>query len=118
MRCRDCAQVYDQHLDYLVLAPSLFSLAPSLSTPLPSASSSSTSTAVVPSAGAGDARTTYEKLNDPRAAEADIEDITDRVARGLFSVVVTMGASSSRSPLLCPLPLSHSLVSSELGAPH
>ncbi|KPV77123.1 uncharacterized protein RHOBADRAFT_25016 [Rhodotorula graminis WP1] len=85
-------QVYDQHLDYLVLAPSLFSLAPSLSTPLPSSSSSSSSsTAVVPSASAADARTTYEKLNDPRAAEADIEDITDRVARGLFSVVVTMG---------------------------
>ncbi|TNY18267.1 putative SLY1 protein [Rhodotorula diobovata] len=81
-------QVYDQHLDYLVLAPSLFSLAPSLSTPSPSSSSSS-STAVVPSTP--DPRTTYEKLNDPRAAEADIEDITDRVARGLFSVVVTMG---------------------------
>jgi len=86
-------QVYDQHLDYLVLAPSLFSLAPSLSTPSPSSSSSS-STAVVPSTP--DPRTTYEKLNDPRAAEADIEDITDRVARGLFSVVVTMGAP------LCP----------------
>ncbi|BGP37496.1 Vesicle trafficking between the ER and Golgi [Rhodotorula kratochvilovae] len=81
-------QVYDQHLDYLVLAPSLFSLAPSLSTASPSASSSS-STALASTTP--DARTTYEKLNDPRAAESDIEDITDRVARGLFSVVVTMG---------------------------
>ncbi|GAA6048160.1 hypothetical protein JCM3770_003690 [Rhodotorula araucariae] len=80
-------QVYDQHLDYLVLAPSLFSLAPSLSTASPSTSSSSS--ALAPATP--DARTTYEKLNDPRASESDIEDITDRVARGLFSVVVTLG---------------------------
>ncbi|GAA5836887.1 hypothetical protein JCM11251_005814 [Rhodosporidiobolus azoricus] len=86
-------QVYDQHLDYLVLSSSLFSLAPSLSTSTGSSSSlNGSSSAVQPSAPAGpDLRTTYEKLNDPRATEADIEDITDRVARGLFSVVVTMG---------------------------
>ncbi|GAA6043738.1 hypothetical protein JCM8097_000502 [Rhodosporidiobolus ruineniae] len=82
-------QVYDQHLDYLVLSSSLFSLAPSLSTPPPSTSSSQASFTVV--APQVDPRTTYEKLNDPRATEADIEDITDRVARGLFSVLVTMG---------------------------
>ncbi|GAA6021873.1 hypothetical protein JCM10207_004526 [Rhodosporidiobolus poonsookiae] len=76
-------QVYDQHLDYLVLAPSLFSLAPSLSLPPPSSPPSS--------AAPSDPRTTYEKLNDPRASESDIESITDQIARGLFSVVVTMG---------------------------
>ncbi|GAA5970900.1 hypothetical protein JCM8115_007034 [Rhodotorula mucilaginosa] len=86
-------QVYDQHLDYLVLAPSLFSLAPSLSaaSPSPSTSSSSSSAVQQPASQLADLRTTYEKLNDPRATEENIEDITDRVARGLFSVLVTMG---------------------------
>ncbi|GAA5898805.1 hypothetical protein JCM6882_004003 [Rhodosporidiobolus microsporus] len=85
-------QVYDQHLDYLVLSSSLFSLAPSLSTGPSPSSLNGSSSAVQPTAAPGaDPRTTYEKLNDPRAGEADIEDITDRVARGLFSVVVTMG---------------------------
>ncbi|KWU45721.1 putative SLY1 protein [Rhodotorula sp. JG-1b] len=85
-------QVYDQHLDYLVLAPSLFSLAPSLSAASPSPSTSSSSSSAVQSASQlADLRTTYEKLNDPRATEENIEDITDRVARGLFSVLVTMG---------------------------
>ncbi|POY76178.1 hypothetical protein BMF94_0901 [Rhodotorula taiwanensis] len=86
-------QVYDQHLDYLVLAPSLFSLAPSLSaaSPSPSTSSSSSAPPPAPTSALADLRTTYEKLNDPRASEENIEDITDRVARGLFSVLVTMG---------------------------
>ncbi|BGP18919.1 hypothetical protein JCM10213_005495 [Rhodosporidiobolus nylandii] len=83
-------QVYDQHLDYLVLSSSLFSLAPSLSTGSPS-SSAAIQPAIQPPAPVADARTTYEKLNDPRATETDIEEITDRVARGLFSVLVTMG---------------------------
>lgn len=93
-------QVYDQHLDYLVLAPSLFSLAPSLSAASPSPSTSSSS-ALQPASQLADLRTTYEKLNDPRATEENIEDITDRVARGLFSVLVTMGTfprSASLSP--------------------
>lgn len=96
-------QVYDQHLDYLVLAPSLFSLAPSLSaaSPSPSTSSSSSSAVQQPASHLADLRTTYEKLNDPRATEENIEDITDRVARGLFSVLVTMGAFPDLS--LCPL---------------
>lgn len=34
---------------------------------------------------------TYEKLNGPSASESDIEEVTDRIARGLFSVLVTMG---------------------------
>ncbi|GAA5979618.1 hypothetical protein JCM10908_002984 [Rhodotorula pacifica] len=83
-------QVYDQHLDYLVLAPSLFSLAPSISAASPSPSTSSASQPAS-SSQLADLRTTYEKLNDPRATEENIEDITDRVARGLFSVLVTMG---------------------------
>lgn len=85
---RRYSQVYDQHLDFLVLSPSLFSLAPSLSTP----TSSNISTANTPAiADSSASRSTYEKLNDPRASESDIEEVTDRVARGLFSVLVTMG---------------------------
>ena len=81
-------QVYDQHLDFLVLSPSLFSLAPSLNTP----TSSNTSVANTPViADSSASRSTYEKLNDPRASESEIEEVTDRVARGLFSVLVTMG---------------------------
>lgn len=77
-------QVYDQHLDFLVLSPSLFSLSPSLATPV-----GSTSTAVVEAPELE--KSTYEKLNDPRASESDVEEVTDRIARGLFSVLVTMG---------------------------
>ncbi|GAA5871309.1 hypothetical protein JCM8547_007248 [Rhodosporidiobolus lusitaniae] len=80
-------QVYDQHLDYLVLSSSLFSLAPAVSSSAPSTSKPPAQQ----QAAAPDSRTTYEKLNDPRATEQDIEEITDRVARGLFSVLVTMG---------------------------
>lgn len=77
--------MFDQHLDFLVLSPSLFSLSPSVSTP----TSSNATTNLFAE------RSTYEKLNDPRANEADIEEVTDRIARGLFSVLVTMGSSSS-----------------------
>ncbi|KAM0749635.1 putative SLY1 protein [Meredithblackwellia eburnea MCA 4105] len=84
-------QVYDQHLDFLVLSPSLFSLSPSLSTPTFSSSSVAAGvTDVTPTPGSSE-RSTYERLNDPRATESDIEEVTDRVARGLFSVLVTMG---------------------------
>ncbi|KAK4052065.1 Vesicle trafficking between the ER and Golgi [Microbotryomycetes sp. JL201] len=79
-------QVFDQHLDFLVLSSNLFSLHPSLATPTSSASPAQAST-VDPSA----TRSTYEKLNDPRATESDIEETTDRIARGLFSVLVTTG---------------------------
>lgn len=36
-------------------------------------------------------RASYVVLNDPRANELEIEEEIDRVARGLFSVIVTMG---------------------------
>lgn len=36
-------------------------------------------------------RASYVVLNDPKANELDIEEEIDRVARGLFSVIVTMG---------------------------
>lgn len=82
-------QVFDQHLDFLVLSPSLFSLSPSLAT--------ATNPTVLPSPLPANPppvpaeKTTYEKLNDPKAGEEDIEEVTDRISRGLFSVLVTMG---------------------------
>lgn len=87
-------QVFDQHLDFLVLSPSLFSLSPSLSTPTYSTSSVAAASADSSLPSPAVERSTYEKLNDPRATESDIEEVTDRVARGLFSVLVTMGASA------------------------
>lgn len=80
-------QVYDQHLDFLVLSANLFSLHPSLVTPMGPAIIALTAVADA----AADFKTTYEKLNAPSAGEAEIEEVTDRVARGLFSVLVTMG---------------------------
>ncbi|KAI5479755.1 Golgi transport protein Sly1 [Pseudohyphozyma bogoriensis] len=87
-------QIYDQHLDFLVLSPSLFSLSPSLSTPTLSPSSSYTTPTPAPGTKPGapeSYKSTYEKLNDPKATENDIEETTDRISRGLFSVLVTMG---------------------------
>jgi hypothetical protein len=36
-------------------------------------------------------RPSYAVLNDPKAGEFDIEAEVERVAKGLFSVIVTMG---------------------------
>lgn len=83
-------QVYDQYLDYIVLEPSLFSLLP--------ASASSTSAAATaappapkPNGSTPSDRTTYERLNDPKMGEREIEEETDRISRGLFSTLATMG---------------------------
>ncbi|CAD6580664.1 MAG: Vesicle trafficking between the ER and Golgi [Cyphobasidiales sp. Tagirdzhanova-0007] len=85
-------QVYDQYLDFVVLEPTLFSLLPPTPNslppskpPLPPPGSLSSTT---PSS---QTRTVYELLNDPKAAEADIESIVDRVALGLMSVIATLG---------------------------
>jgi hypothetical protein len=86
--------VYDQHLDFFVVSPSLFSLLPSLSTP----TFSSQSMAAGTSEHAND-ESTYEKLNDPKAGEPEIDEVTDRIARGLFSVLVTMGSCCAKNSL-------------------
>ncbi|KAN0063034.1 Vesicle trafficking between the ER and Golgi [Thecaphora frezii] len=72
-------QVYDQYLDYIVLEPSLFELLPPELNPGPTAASDRTIT------------TTYERLNDPRNGQAEIEAETDRIAKGLFSMLATLG---------------------------
>ncbi|KAL7421305.1 Vesicle trafficking between the ER and Golgi [Cryptotrichosporon argae] len=80
--------VHDQFLDFLVPSPNLFSLLPRRD--------------VVPSAepakkGAKardvevEGKPSYVVLNDPRSGEVEIEEEVERVAKGLFSVVVTMG---------------------------
>jgi len=80
--------VYDQHLDFISLEPSLFSL--SSSAHLPIASSSSTKVIPTSTTKPGE-RSAYEILNDPKSGETEIEEVVERVAKGLFSVVATMG---------------------------
>lgn len=67
-------------------------MSPSLVTPTSSATSLESATASLTIEGGE--KTTYEKLNDPKADETSIEEVTDRIARGLFSVLVTMGESA------------------------
>ncbi|KAH7340446.1 Sly1 vesicle trafficking sec1-like protein [Rhizoctonia solani] len=75
------AQVLDQYLDFLVPSPSLFSLLP------PKGKSVAQSEA----GGAGSSGNSYALLNSPKATEEDIEGEVDRIANGLFSVIVTLG---------------------------
>ncbi|CAL1693989.1 unnamed protein product [Somion occarium] len=80
-------QVLDQYLSFIAPSPSLFSLMPPPNPPptaAPTASSSSGTTAPQP-------HSTYAILNSPSSIEQQIEEEIERVANGLFSVVVTMG---------------------------
>ncbi|KAG8763794.1 Vesicle trafficking between the ER and Golgi [Ceratobasidium sp. 423] len=75
------AQVLDQYLDFLVPSSSLFSLLP------PKGKSVAQSEA----GGAGSSGNSYALLNSPKSTEEDIESEVDRIANGLFSVIVTLG---------------------------
>lgn len=75
------AQVLDQYLDFLVPSPSLFSLLPP-NKPKGQVEGDSDSIAK---------RSSYALLNSPKATEEDIEAEVDRIANGLFSVIVTLG---------------------------
>ena len=81
--------VHDQFLDFLVPSPNLFSLLPRRETK-PEANGVSKKGAA-PKEKEVEGRPSYVVLNDPRANELDIEEEIDRVAKGLFSVIVTMG---------------------------
>ncbi|CDR99740.1 hypothetical protein [Sporisorium scitamineum] len=82
-------QVYDQYLNFIVLEPNLFELLPDATSP----SSASTNAAnAAPTSCASNDITTYERLNDPKSGQKDVEDATDRIAAGLFSTLATMGA--------------------------
>jgi hypothetical protein len=90
------AQVYDQYLDYVVLEPNLFSLLPG---PIPPSNQSSattngasTTTTATTTKEADRSYTTYERLHDPKCGQEEIEAETDRIAKGLFSSMATLGA--------------------------
>ncbi|KAI0735050.1 Sec1-like protein [Earliella scabrosa] len=79
-------QVLDQYLSFISPSPSLFSILPPVNAPPASA----------PNAAAGPSTTTqpfssYTLLNSPSSTEQQIEEEIERIATGLFSVVVTMG---------------------------
>ena len=80
-------QVYDQHLDYVVLQPTLFSITPAVATPTYAPGQS---VAAAPTASST-TPTAYELLNSASASESSVDDVVDRIARGLFSVVATLG---------------------------
>lgn len=85
------ASVHDQFLDFLVPSPNLFSLLPRREV-------------VAEANGASrrgnkpekeiEGKPSYVVLNDPKAGEVEIEEEVERVAKGLFSAIVTMGEST------------------------
>lgn len=90
------AQVYDQFLDYVVLEPNLFSLLPG---PAPTSivsngagAGAATATVINGNKSAETIYTTYERLNDAKAGQEEVEAETDRIAKGLFSCMATLGA--------------------------
>ena len=84
----ECVQVLDQYLSFIAPSPSLFSLMPppnAPSSPAPSAPSA-------PGTAPSEPHSTYALLNSPGSTEQQIEEEIERIANGLFSVVVTTGA--------------------------
>ena len=84
--------VHDQFLDFVVPSANLFSLLPRREFKQ-EANGVSGKRGARPKDKEVDGKPSYSVLNDPRATEVDIEEETERVAKGLFSVVVTMGGS-------------------------
>lgn len=78
--------VHDQFLDFLVPSPSLFSLLPrkEIKNEANGGSKKAAEKEVT-------ASPSYVVLNDPKASEVEIEEEVERIAKGLFSVIVTMG---------------------------
>ncbi|KAI8990547.1 Sec1-like protein [Trametes punicea] len=79
-------QVLDQYLSFIAPSPSLFSLLP----PTGAASTSTPNASAAPSAPSVP-HSTYAILNSPASTEQQIDAEIERVATGLFSVIVTMG---------------------------
>ncbi|KZT30914.1 SLY1 protein [Neolentinus lepideus HHB14362 ss-1] len=75
-------QVLDQYLSFIVPSSSLFSLLP------PPSSTASISSTITSSSKP---YSSYAVLNSPSSSEQQIEEEIERIASGLFSVVVTMG---------------------------
>jgi len=81
--------VHDQFLDFLVPSPSLFSLLPRREVKNEANGSSKKGNNAPPKEIEGSP--SYVVLNDPKATEVEIEEEVERIAKGLFSVIVTMG---------------------------
>ena len=79
----------DQYLSFISPSPQLFSLVPP---PPPPAPASGT-----PQPGPSTAPTSYHILNSPQTTEQEIEAEIERIANGLFSVVVTSGEHAPTS---------------------
>lgn len=84
------SSVHDQFLDFLVPSPNLFSLLPRREIKQ-DANGTVGRKGQAPKEKEVEGRPSYVVLNDPRASELDIEEEVERVAKGLFSVAVTMG---------------------------
>lgn len=83
--------VHDQFLDFLVPSPNLFSLLPRREIKQEANGAASGRRGNQPKEKEVEGRPSYVVLNDPRASELDIEEEVERIAKGLFSVAVTMG---------------------------
>jgi hypothetical protein len=83
--------VHDQFLDFLVPSPNLFSLLPRREIRQEANITTAKKGVKSPKEKEVDGKPSYVVLNDPRAGEVEIEEEVERVAKGLFSVVVTMG---------------------------
>lgn len=81
--------MHDQFLDFLVPSPNLFSLLPRREIQQDANAGQSKKGKAAPEKEV-EGRPSYVVLNDPRASELDIEEEVERIAKGLFSVAVTM----------------------------
>jgi hypothetical protein len=100
------AAVLDQNLDFLVPSPSLFSLLPKRVTV--AADPHDPTTAISPPVQKTkqgrwipekqtDGPASYMILNNPGANEIEVEEEAERIARGLFSVIVTYMTATTPS---------------------
>ena len=89
------SSVHDQFLDFVVPSPNLFSLLPRREIQRETNGAANVAGASKKGQKAKEkevpGRPSYVVLNNPGANEMEIEEEIDRIARGLFSVVVTMG---------------------------
>ena len=88
------SSVHDQFLDFLVPSPNLFSLLPRRETKQDVNGVGAKKGAKAPQEKQIQGQPSYVVLNDPKAGEAEIETEVERISKGLFSVIVTMGELS------------------------
>ncbi|RXK37438.1 hypothetical protein M231_05261 [Tremella mesenterica] len=105
------ASVHDQFLEFLVPSPNLFSLLPRREVKQETNGVNHKTPKTKDKEIEG--RPSYVVLNDPKAGEIEIEEEIERIAKGLFSVIVTMGVI----PIIrCPRGNAAEMVSRKLEA--